>query len=100
MAIGRSGDIETFTACLELFDALCVGSRSPEDTAVVIHLPVGQAICVRDAGQDAAGVAGGNESTTRSAAGPATGSPKRSTISSRTRSAKPTATAAGPASAV
>ena len=29
MDIGRSGDVETFTACLELFDALCVGSRIP-----------------------------------------------------------------------
>src|SRR5215210_4872027 len=26
MAIGRSGDTETFAACMELFDALCIGS--------------------------------------------------------------------------
>jgi len=26
MAIGRDGDVETFTAALELFDALCIGS--------------------------------------------------------------------------
>lgn len=29
MAIGKSGDVELFIAALELFDALCVGSRIP-----------------------------------------------------------------------
>ena len=29
MAIGRSGEVTTFTAALEKIDALCVGSRIP-----------------------------------------------------------------------
>ena len=29
MAIGKSGDVALFTAALELFDALCVGSKIP-----------------------------------------------------------------------